>query len=138
MEDNTTRITVLVDDKARMGLTKEHEFYAWIKVSGHRILFDTGQGIALMPNAAMLGCGLQLAETLVLSRGHYDHTGAVAQVLKRNPAIKVSCHPDILLSRYSIRDIAMPKDISMNAVNKSAILNLPTEQACWVTHPSED
>jgi len=136
MEDNTTRITVLVDDKARMGLTKEHEFYAWIKVSGHRILFDTGQGIALMPNAAMLGCGLQLAETLVLSRGHYDHTGAVAQVLKRNPAIKVSCHPDILLSRYSIRDIAMPKDISMNAVNKSAILNLPTEQACWVTHPS--
>jgi len=89
MEDNNIRITVFVDYKARAGLSKEYGFTAWIEVSGHRILFDTGQGTALLHNAVMLGCDLHPAEALVLSHGHYDHTGAVSDVLKHNSAMKL-------------------------------------------------
>ena len=135
MTTNNIIIKILVDNKANAGLIKEHGFSVWIEVSGHRILFDTGQGSSLMPNAAILGCDLRIAEALVLSHGHYDHTGAISYVLTHNPAMKVYCHSDVLLSRYSIRDVTTPKDISMPHADKSAILGLPTEQVCWVTHP---
>ena len=74
---NTVGISILVDNKAQSGLKKEHGFSAWIEVSSHRILFDTGQGEALIHNSAALGCDLSLAEALILSHGHYDHTGTV-------------------------------------------------------------
>jgi len=84
------RISILVDNRVNAGLIKEHGFSVWIEVSGYRILFDTGQGTSLMPNAALLGCDLHLAEALVLSHGHHDHAGSVSNVLKHNPAMKVS------------------------------------------------
>jgi 7,8-dihydropterin-6-yl-methyl-4-(beta-D-ribofuranosyl)aminobenzene 5'-phosphate synthase len=134
IKDNI-QLTILVDNHAQSGLEHEHGFSAFIEISGHRILFDTGQGRALMQNSAKLGCNLRLAETLILSHGHYDHTGAISQVLNYNPSMKVYYHPDVFLSRYSIREAATPQNISISAVNKSAILDLPPKQVCKVTQP---
>jgi len=129
------QISILVDNNTKPDLKKEHGFSVWIGVSGHRILFDTGQGQALIYNSASLGCDLSLADALILSHGHYDHTGSVSHVLNHNPIMKVYCHSDVLLPRYSIQDIAVPKDISMSAVDKTAILDLPIGQVCWIAHP---
>jgi 7,8-dihydropterin-6-yl-methyl-4-(beta-D-ribofuranosyl)aminobenzene 5'-phosphate synthase len=135
MTSNNIIIKILVDNKANADLMKEHGFSAWIEAFGHRILFDTGQGTSLIPNAPMLGCNLHYSETLILSHGHYDHTGSVSDVLQHNPTTKVYCHSDVLLTRYSIRDVTAPKDISILHADKSAIVELPTEQVCWVAHP---
>ena len=132
---NKICISILVDNRAQSNLKTEHGFSAWIEVQNYRILFDTGQGTTLLSHAAKLGCDLCLTDTLVLSHGHYDHTGAIAQVLKQNPAIKVYCHPKGVVSRYSIRDRRAPKNISMPETDKSAILNMPPDQMHWVVHP---
>lgn len=132
MAGNDLRIRILVDNKAGAGLVEEHGFSAWIEVGGHRILFDTGQGKALVPNAARLGCDLSLVDTLILSHGHYDHGGAVSQVLRVAPASRVYCHAGAFLPRYSIGPGEAPRTISMPLSAREAILGLPAERVHWV------
>ena len=125
------RIRILVDNKGAAGLVGEHGFAAWIEVSGHTILFDTGQGQALVPNAAVMGSDLSRTDTLILSHGHYDHSGALSQVLPIAPTARVYCNPGCFLPRYSIRAGEAPRNISMAVVDKKAISTLPSERIHW-------
>ena len=71
-------ITTLADDQAGDGLIAQHGLSLWIEVFGHRIHFDTGQGNAIEYNAIKLGIDLSNTDALVISHGHYDHTGGLA------------------------------------------------------------
>jgi 7,8-dihydropterin-6-yl-methyl-4-(beta-D-ribofuranosyl)aminobenzene 5'-phosphate synthase len=135
MAGSSIAIRILVDNSAVGGLRREHGFSAWIETSGHRLLFDTGQSETLIHNAAALGCDLSRTEALVLSHGHYDHTGGLAHALSRCPSAKVYCHARVVQTRYSIRESAAPKEISMPPESKAAILNLPAERIAWCSHP---
>ncbi len=100
-------ITVLVDNRAGEGL--------WIEFAGRRILFDAGQGPALVANAPALGIDLRKADALILSHGHYDHAGGLAHVLAQADRAEAYFHPNALIPRYSVRDgkarsIGMPDD----------------------------
>lgn len=106
------RITVLVDETAGEGLIEEHGLSLWVEVSGTRIIFDTGQD-ALLPNALSLGIDPREADIIVLSHGHYDHTGGLAGVLAGSSRGVVHCHPGAVVPRYhrserGIRSIGMP------------------------------
>lgn len=74
------KITILVDDQAGDGLIAEHGLSFWIETEGKRVLFDTGQGYALLANARALDTRLSETDILVLSHGHYDHTGGIARL----------------------------------------------------------
>lgn len=115
-EARVVGITILADNLAGPGFRSEHGFAAWIEVAGRRLLFDTGQGLALMENAGKLGVDLGATDTLVLSHGHYDHTGGVPFVIARAPTVEVFAHPGSMDPRYSIRDgIAKPVGMAMPA-----------------------
>ena len=75
------RITILVDNHAGDGPSSEHGLSLWIEAEGMRILSDTGQEIALESNARSLDVYISETDILVLSHGHYDHAGGIAQVL---------------------------------------------------------
>lgn len=137
MTCNNVRIRILVDNKGCAGLAAEHGFAAWIEMSGHKILFDTGQGKALLANAALLGCDLSLVDTLVLSHGHYDHSGAVAELMQIAPAARVVCHAGAFAPRFSVRPGEAPRIISMAQSAKDAILSLPPNQIHWVSGPHQ-
>jgi 7,8-dihydropterin-6-yl-methyl-4-(beta-D-ribofuranosyl)aminobenzene 5'-phosphate synthase len=95
-------ITVLAENTARgRGILGEHGLAYWIEVCGRRVLFDTGQGLALLANAERLGIRPWEAEAIVLSHGHYDHVGGLEAVLARAADVPVYLHPDALLRRYS-------------------------------------
>jgi 7,8-dihydropterin-6-yl-methyl-4-(beta-D-ribofuranosyl)aminobenzene 5'-phosphate synthase len=119
-ETGAAKITIIVDNKAAEGLLCEHGFSAWIEVAGRRLLFDTGQGAALAGNADRLGIDLRTADTLVLSHGHYDHTGGVPLVIARAPTAEIYAHPAATGPRYSIRD-GVAKQISMPAAARTAL-----------------
>jgi len=98
------RITILVDDHpGREGLLTEHGFSLWIESGGRRILFDTGQGKALEPNARALGIDLSETDAIVLSHGHDDHTGGLAAALARGRKAEVFSHPEISRDRFAAR-----------------------------------
>ena len=111
----TIRITVLVENSASdQTLMSEHGLSFWIEDEKHKILFDTGQSDILLNNARVLGINLKDTEAIVLSHGHYDHTGGLHKVLEAAPAAKVYLHPDALNPKYvchgpdSGHDIGMP------------------------------
>lgn len=105
-----TDITVLADnevvDPSPAGLRGEWGFAAAVG----DVLFDTGQTGVVPANAARLGVGV--SETVVLSHGHYDHTGGLDAVLARLDDPTVYCHPDVWTDRYrdneTRRHIGMP------------------------------
>jgi len=131
------RITVLVDNIAGSAtLAAEHGFALWIEAHGLRILFDTGQGAALERNVAALGIDLAAADHVVLSHGHYDHTGAVAPALAAAPHAHVWAHPDVRCERYSVRaGVAKPIRAPRSVVR--LLDNLPRERMHWVTAPCQ-
>ena len=68
------------------------------------ILLDTGQGISASYNADILGIDLSKIDKIVLSHGHYDHTGGLRQLLRKmRKEIEIIAHPDIWTAKYSSR-----------------------------------
>ncbi len=97
-----TRVTVLSENSVikPMGLIGEHGFAALVERGDQKVLFDTGQGYALIHNARILGVDLEAIDTVVLSHGHYDHTGGLAELLKAGGRKRIFAHPGIFVSRY--------------------------------------
>ena len=94
MTTESIRITTLVENTAGVpGLLGEHGLAFWLEMGSRRILFDTGAGAVLSANASTLGINVAQTDTVVLSHGHYDHTGGLATVLREIPRAKVFAHP---------------------------------------------
>ncbi|HRU04958.1 MAG TPA: MBL fold metallo-hydrolase, partial [Candidatus Brocadiia bacterium] len=87
----SARIVALVDDRAeRPGLEAEHGLSFYIEADGAPVLLDTGRsGGVLARNAAALGVDLGHVGAIVLSHGHYDHTGGLADALRLAPNARV-------------------------------------------------
>jgi 7,8-dihydropterin-6-yl-methyl-4-(beta-D-ribofuranosyl)aminobenzene 5'-phosphate synthase len=115
------RIVILADNVAGpRGLLAEHGLSLWIETRDHRVLFDTGQGLALAHNAQALGIPLARADAVVLSHGHYDHTGGLATVLSGRRGLPVYAQPEAMSPRYARRD-GEAREIGMPATARKAL-----------------
>lgn len=96
---------VLVDDLCgKSGLTAEHGLSVLLETPRGTILMDTGQGRALMHNAATLGVDLDRVDHIVLSHGHYDHTWGLPSLLHRVGKKPLWAHPDFSIPRYRMKE----------------------------------
>ena len=130
------RITVLVDNVARAPhLIAEHGLSVWIEADDHTILFDTGQGGALEPNAKHLAARLERADAIVLSHGHYDHTGSLSHVLARAEDAPIYIHPLAFAAKYARRNqpphryIGMPAQVASDLQLSRARVHLTAAPA---------
>lgn len=71
------RITTLVENTPgeHLALRHEHGLSFYLEVAGRTILFDAGQSGAFLENAKKLRLDPSSLEFVVLSHGHYDHSG---------------------------------------------------------------
>src|SRR5690554_1976077 len=98
------RLTTLCENTAgKPGLAAEWGLSILVEVNDFRVLFDTGASAAVVHNARKLGIDLARIDKIVLSHGHYDHTGGLADVLQIAGDKEVVAHPDIWSSKYSKR-----------------------------------
>jgi len=98
------KITALVEERARVaGLATEHGLSLILEKDGESWLFDTGQSGIAAENAARLGIDLGGIRGVVLSHGHYDHTGGLDAVLEAAGPKRVFGHPGIFRPRYSLK-----------------------------------
>jgi len=124
-----------MDNVAAPGLAGEHGLALWIETAGLRILFDTGQSGAFAANARALGMPLATADMLVLSHGHYDHTGGVAHALAHAPGMHVYAHPAVTQPRFSMH-AGVAKDLQMPADARLALAQQQPARRHWVCQPT--
>lgn len=98
-----TKITILCENRAgsKIGVIGEHGFSALIEKNNEKILMDTGQGLGLKINATALDINLLDINKIVLSHGHFDHTGGLADLMPREKKIDIYAHPDIFVPKYA-------------------------------------
>lgn len=75
------------------GLMGEHGFSVLIERDGRRLLFDTGPGASLPQNTKILGKSLAGIEAILISHGHYDHTGGLKWAIQQTGPVDVFAHP---------------------------------------------
>ncbi|MCF7933637.1 MAG: MBL fold metallo-hydrolase [Spirochaetia bacterium] len=80
------QVTTLIENTIgeHLGLASEHGIAFYIERDGMKMLFDTGQSDSFLNNAKLLQIDLTDVRHVVLSHGHYDHSGgfsALAEVI---------------------------------------------------------
>lgn len=132
MASNVT-LTVLVENHpGTYGLGAEHGLALWLETADQKILIDTGRSDLVLSNAKQLDIDLSRIDAIVLSHGHYDHTGGLAAVLKYTPRARIYLHPDALTPSY-IRKHDDVRFIGMSEVNKQALAG---HDLIWTTTPT--
>jgi 7,8-dihydropterin-6-yl-methyl-4-(beta-D-ribofuranosyl)aminobenzene 5'-phosphate synthase len=131
------RIVVLVDNTARRpDVRAEHGLSLWIEADGHRILFDTGQGNVLGHNAKQLGISLDTVEMIVISHGHFDHTGGLRTVLECNRRASLYLHPAALEAKHARQPAPPHRSIGIPALDEQT-LRRQTQSLLWTRQPTE-
>ncbi|GAH12545.1 unnamed protein product, partial [marine sediment metagenome] len=85
-----------------------------IETDGVNILLDTSSGISASHNADILGIDLSKIDKIVLSHGHFDHTGGLRQILRKmRKEVEIIAHPDIWAAKYARRQGQKDRYIGM-------------------------
>lgn len=97
-----TRVTILCENSVGIpfGGIGEHGFACYIETAAGNYLFDTGQGLGIVQNAAVLKKDLGAVANIMISHGHYDHTGGLPAVLGRRGPVDVYGHPNMFVERF--------------------------------------
>ena len=79
------RIVNLIENTQGVpGCGYEHGLSFYIETRKHRLLVDSGATDQFLHNAGILGIDLRAVDTMILSHGHYDHSGGILAFRKIN------------------------------------------------------
>lgn len=101
------KVTTLIEDKKvdNKNLKTEHGFSAYIEVDGKNILFDTGQSGDFIDNAKELDIDLKKLDYLLMSHGHFDHSGGFKRLIKEiDPDLQVLVGQGFFNEKYNLTE----------------------------------
>jgi len=100
------RITTLSENTASGGdFLGEWGLSILVETEEVTVLLDTGKSYSTTYNADTLGIDPSKIERVVLSHGHFDHTGGLRELLRRmRKRVEVIAHPDIWQPKYVRRE----------------------------------
>lgn len=132
------KVTILVDNTVGfpMGLLAEWGLSMLLDFGDERILFDTGEQGNLISNAQILGCDLRQVDRLILSHGHYDHTGGLLKFLQYRGRVPVYAHPDLFAGHYA-RKLNLQRDNYIGVPFCSELLESAGAEFHWHREPVE-
>lgn len=140
------KISILVDNSSYIpSVGCEHGFACWIEIDEHRVLFDTGASNLIRQNATYLGINLEDINAIIISHGHYDHTGGLPYIWGSSRIVPLYLHPFALTNRYRIsqnivKDIGIPlhvKELINNNISWIRYVQKPVQLLphLWLTGP---
>lgn len=102
------KITTLIENSPgeHHGLQTEHGIAFFIEKDGHTILFDTGQTGLFAENAQQLNVDLSSLEHVVLSHGHYDHSGGLRTLSHITTDFKLFMGQGFFEEKYGYKNTA--------------------------------
>ncbi len=122
------KITVVAGEGQHPTLVSEFGLSLLLESEGKTFLFDTGAGESLIPNLKTLGIPLEKCARVILSHGHYDHTGGLAHLAPEelwfSPGVEdpqFSRHADGTMHNISMPEAALK---AARAVKSATPVNL--------------
>ena len=88
-------------------ISAEHGLCIYVETKEHKLLVDTGQSNQTWKNAKALGIDLVSIDTVVLSHGHYDHSGGLLTFAKTHPFVHIYMRENAGDDYYSKREEGM-------------------------------
>ena len=80
------RIINLVENEPGVsGCEAAHGLSFYVETENHKLLFDSSPSDIVIRNAQKLGVDLTAVDTVILSHGHYDHSGGILPFVELNP-----------------------------------------------------
>ncbi|MDO9333602.1 MAG: MBL fold metallo-hydrolase [Dehalococcoidales bacterium] len=97
------KITTLSENTASApDLLAEWGFSVLVEIDSLTVLLDTGLSSTVVHNAGILGIDLKKVDRIILSHGHYDHTGGLQNVLRlMRKKMEIIAHPDVWGEKYA-------------------------------------
>lgn len=96
------RIVNLIENtEGTSGCTAAHGLSFYVETPKHRLLLDLGPSDETLRNAERLGIDLSEVDTVVLSHGHYDHSGGILGFLEINQKAKVYMQRSAVKAYYA-------------------------------------
>ena len=84
------RIINLVENElGDSGCEAAHGLSFYVETDNHKLLFDSSPSELVIRNAQKLGVDLFAIDTVILSHGHYDHSGGILPFVEINPRAKI-------------------------------------------------
>lgn len=83
------KIINLVENTKKSECLNEHGLSFYVETKKHKLLIDTGASDMFIQNAECLGVDLTQIDIVILSHGHYDHSGGLLPFAKLNPSAKI-------------------------------------------------
>lgn len=77
-------INLIENTPGRPGCAYAHGLSFYIETSNHKLLLDLGPSEETLENASKIGIELTQVDTVVLSHGHYDHSGGLMAFMDLN------------------------------------------------------
>lgn len=99
------RLTVICENSVYvpLPLIGEHGL-SFLLEGDETTLFDTGQGLGVVHNLKMMGKDISPIRRIILSHGHYDHTGGLLPVLREHGGkTPVFLHPSAFNNKLAQR-----------------------------------
>ncbi|MBN1277180.1 MAG: MBL fold metallo-hydrolase [Deltaproteobacteria bacterium] len=116
------KVTIVVENRAgENGIVPEHGICLWIETGDSKVIFDTGQGGVLLNNASVLGIPLDKVGHVVLSHGHYDHTGGLKALLPESGNPKVYAHSAAFRPKFACNLYGQGNSIGMPSSSLKSI-----------------
>lgn len=94
-------VTLIENMVSKSELVAEHGLSLYIETDHKKIIFDTGQTGHFILNAEKLGIDIGDVDYLILSHGHYDHTGGLKKFLEINSKAAVLAKEEIFIPKFS-------------------------------------
>lgn len=100
------KITTLIENSPgeHLALKTEHGISFFIEKDGHKLLFDTGQSGTFIENAEQLQVDLSTLEYVVLSHGHYDHSGGLRHLVDLTTNFELLVGKGFFIEKYGFKN----------------------------------
>ena len=82
-------INLVENEPGSSGCEAAHGLSFYIETENHKMLFDTSPSEVVLRNAQRLGIDITAVDTVILSHGHYDHSGGILAFVEINPQAKI-------------------------------------------------